>query len=175
MPTVGRGVHKRAHVEKPAHPAPKKTTTPPSTNASTNAAPDRHDTTAGTATPIATSTSATPPALQTAGALASSTPSLPAPMRPAGPHEGLPDVMLKLGNGMTVAHGSDPGDFYCEHCFFTATEAANAPGASVLKDVDGEPLTSFLHNPSDDATSIDAPVADQAARHADRRDVIGAA
>src|SRR4051812_10721561 len=114
MPNVGRGIPPKA-LEKPAHstPAsssspPRKATTPSSTNASTPTLPathDQHDATPGHATPIATSTSTTPPALQTAGALGSAT-TTTNPVRPAGPHEGLPDVMLKLGSGMTVAHGS---------------------------------------------------------------------
>jgi hypothetical protein len=89
----------------------------------------------------------------------------------------LPDTLFTAKTGMTVAHGTDPGDFYCEHAFFLSTETAKAPGSPVLKDGAGEPMTAFLHNPADDDTY--RPIADQTStqqqRHADRSAVVGAA
>jgi pyrrolidone-carboxylate peptidase len=78
-------------------------------------------------------------------------------------------------SGATVIPGSDPGDFYCEHAFFTATSEAFAAGTSILRNRAGEVLTGFLHTPSDAYTynASSSPV--QAERHADRREIVGAA
>ncbi len=96
-------------------------------------------------------------------------------MSPVGvPRGGLPETLLQ-GTHAIVRHGADPGDFYCEHAFFTAQTAAEAPGSSVVRNAHGERLVGFLHVPRDAATeSVDA-VADQAGRHRGTREVVGAA
>ena len=94
---------------------------------------------------------------------------------PAGPHQGLPDTLFTLSDGAAVTHGSDPGDFYCEHAFYTTTTVARAGGTSILTDKQGEVLTAFLHNPSDDFTYDASKTPVQAERHKDRREIIGAA
>jgi pyrrolidone-carboxylate peptidase len=91
----------------------------------------------------------------------------------AGPG-GLPDVLMRTP-AATVRHGHDPGDFYCEHTFFTTQEAANAASTSIVKNPHGEALVGFLHVPSDPQTYQPAAVDDQAARHAGTREVVGAA
>lgn len=90
---------------------------------------------------------------------------------------GLPDTLATLHTGMTVVHGSDPGDFYCEHAFFTTTAAAFRADTSILKNAHGEVLTGFLHVPSDAFTYTTANQAEkvQAERHSERRDIVGAA
>jgi pyrrolidone-carboxylate peptidase len=94
---------------------------------------------------------------------------------PAGAgRAGLPEILLQTPRA-TVRHGDDPGDFYCEHAFFTASTAAHAPGSSIATNAEGEKLVGFLHVPGDDAAYRAESVADQAARHAGTREVVGAA
>jgi hypothetical protein len=86
-----------------------------------------------------------------------------------------PQLLATLANGMTVIQGSDPGDFYCEHAFFTSTREARTAGTSILTNRLGEVMTGFLHNPSDDFTYDASKTPVQAERHADRREIVGAA
>ncbi len=85
------------------------------------------------------------------------------------------DPLLELPGGARVVHGTDPGDFYCEHAFFTSTTEALRPGSGILRNGHGEPLVGFLHVPHDVYTYDAALRPDQAARHADRRAIVGAA
>ncbi len=62
---------------------------------------------------------------------------------------GLPDTLQTLPSGKRVAHGTDPGDFYCEHMFYSTQVAAQQPGTSILRNEQGESLTGFLHMPGD--------------------------
>ncbi len=94
---------------------------------------------------------------------------------PGKPHQGLPDTLATLSGGTTVVHGTDPGDFYCEHAFFTTTEVARAPGSTVLRDAQGEVLTGFLHSPGDAYTYDASQIPVQAERHRERAEVVGAA
>ncbi len=93
---------------------------------------------------------------------------------------GLPETLLRTPSA-AVHHGSDPGNFYCEHAFFVALNAANAPGSSIVVNANGERLVGFLHVPHDQYTYSPRPladpttVADQAARHRGTREVIGVA
>jgi pyrrolidone-carboxylate peptidase len=88
----------------------------------------------------------------------------------------LPDVLHVAPGGMKVVHGSDPGDFYCEHAFFVAQKEAQSPGASVVKNGAGETLTGFLHVPPDVHTYRDPePGIDVDVRHKNMRSVVGAA
>jgi pyrrolidone-carboxylate peptidase len=87
---------------------------------------------------------------------------------------GLPEVLLETPSA-SVRHGYDPGDFYCEHTFFTTQGAANAPGSSVLRNAAGERLVGFLHVPSDPHTYQPSAPLDQEARHGATREVVGAA
>ena len=96
-------------------------------------------------------------------------PSAAAPVRPAA----LPEVLLQSARAKVI-HGTDPGDYYCEHLFFLAQREAQRPGASVKRNASGEPLVGFLHVPPDEWTGGDGkPV--QAKRHAGTREVVGAA
>lgn len=103
--------------------------------------------------------------------------------KPAGPmvargleRGALPTTLATLVSGMKVVHGTDPGDFYCEHAFFTTTADALRPGSSVLRNHSGEVLTGFLHVPSDVFTGArDDANKVQSQRHAERREVVGAA
>lgn len=90
---------------------------------------------------------------------------------------GLPETLATLHTGMTVVHGSDAGDFYCEHAFFTTTSQAMRADTTILRNADGEVLTGFLHVPADAFTYSTAESATkvQAERHAERRAVVGAA
>ena len=100
--------------------------------------------------------------------------------RPGGPLEptrngGLPDVLLSSDRA-TVRHGTDPGDFYCEHMYFLAQRAAEAPGSSVLRNSQGERLVGFLHVPGDQyryGEPGQGYTLDE--RHAGTREVVGAA
>ena len=85
----------------------------------------------------------------------------------------LPPTLLEKP-GVKVEHGTDPGDFYCEHAFYTQQRFAAEVG--IKKNDHGEPLCGFLHVPWDDLTSrsADAPV-DVAQRYAAHRKVVGAA
>lgn len=62
---------------------------------------------------------------------------------------GLPDTLQNLPSGKRVAHGTDPGDFYCEHMFYSTQVAAEQAASSVLRNEQGESLTGFLHLPGD--------------------------
>src|SRR5262249_44362178 len=83
-------------------------------------------------------------------------------------------------DGVVVEDEPDPGNFYCEHMFWsTQVEAAHAD-SSVLENDHGETLTGFLHVPSDALTDSPPPPepadpAAQAERHASTRHVVGAA
>lgn len=67
----------------------------------------------------------------------------------AGTGGTLPDTLQGLPSGKRVAHGTDPGDFYCEHMFFSTQNAAGQAGSSVLRNGQGEAMTGFLHVPGD--------------------------
>src|SRR5262245_20393072 len=71
-------------------------------------------------------------------------------------------------NGQNVVAGRDPGDFYCEHAFFSSNEFAHQPNSSVARDGHGDPLVTFIHHPGnlDDPKSLD--------RQAGAHDVVGA-
>lgn len=88
---------------------------------------------------------------------------------------GLPATLMQTGQA-TVRHGSDPGDYFCEHVFYAAQYAAILdPGQSVAANVQGERLVGFLHIPGDDATAKPPRELDQTSRHAATRQVVGAA
>ena len=95
-------------------------------------------------------------------------------MTAVGERGGLPAVLLQTAKARVV-HGDDPGDFYCEHAFFTSQQTAALPSSSVLKNAQGERLVGFLHVPRDAATDKAGAVDDQDARHDGTRDVVGAA
>ncbi len=97
----------------------------------------------------------------------------PVPRSVAMPHAELPDRLLDAG-GAQVEHGTDPGNFYCEHAFFTLQRFAAEVG--ITKNAQGEPLCGFLHVPYD-AHCGDPPDAaiDLATRYAAHRKVVGAA
>jgi len=98
-----------------------------------------------------------------------------APIAPLSPREGLPEILFSR-KGAKVEHGTDPGDFYCEHLFFSAQTEAAKPGSSVQKNARGEALVGFLHVPHDAHLSGDASdTYTEAARHAGTRKVVGAA
>jgi len=100
----------------------------------------------------------------------------PAPAERSGADSAPPPfVLAKLPGGTRVTQGSDPGDFYCEHAFFTSTQEAQRKDTSILKNSHGEPLTGFLHVPADKATFQSETRIDPAERHAERRTVVGAA
>jgi hypothetical protein len=86
----------------------------------------------------------------------------------------LPDVLLEV-RGFKVVHGTDPGDFYCEHMFFQSQSEARKPNASVTVNDKGEKLVGFLHIPSDSATYSGVTTEPQEERHAATRDVVGSA
>lgn len=90
-------------------------------------------------------------------------------------HRGLPDVLFESPHAHVV-HGTDPGNYYCEHMFFESQRAA-AASSSVGKNASGEHLVGFLHCPQDgfvlqDPVSAGYALAD---RHAGTREVVGAA
>jgi hypothetical protein len=91
------------------------------------------------------------------------------------PQISLPDTLLQLPSGIRVTHGTDPGDFYCEHAFFTSTTEAFAKDTSIVRNQFGEVLTGFLHVPSDEFTYDASKTPVQSERHRERRDVVGAA
>lgn len=74
---------------------------------------------------------------------------------------------------------TDAGDYYCEHAFYCAQEAARAQGSQVATNADGDRLVGFIHFPEDAQTSQPRPAnptdAELAARHGDARRVVGAA
>ncbi|MEQ8273077.1 MAG: hypothetical protein RMA76_10840 [Deltaproteobacteria bacterium] len=73
---------------------------------------------------------------------------------------------------------ADAGDFYCEHVFHVAQREALASSSSVMRNGQGERLVGFIHIPQDSqATQAPDPTptdAEQAARHAQTRQVVGA-
>lgn len=85
-----------------------------------------------------------------------------------------PLPVLEIGTAKLI-DGDDPGDFYCEHMFFSAQLAASKPGSSVLSNSKNEKMVGFLHLPSDPWTASADPVASQADRHANTRKIVGAA
>ena len=91
----------------------------------------------------------------------------------ATPHAEVPDTLLDVG-GARVEHGTDPGNFYCEHAFFTLQRFATEVG--IKKNAHGEPLCGFLHVPYDGECSAPLTAAiDLAKRYAGHRRVVGAA
>ncbi len=88
---------------------------------------------------------------------------------------GLPAVLKRTSAGLEVRHGTDPGDFYCEHMFFTAQGHAMHPGSTVLSNSHGERLVGFLHVPGDAHLSAAPESYRQADRHRGTREVVGAA
>jgi len=68
---------------------------------------------------------------------------------------GLPETLQNLPSGKKVAHGTDPGNFYCEHMFFSTQTAAAKAGSSVVDNAEGESLTGFLHLPGDREATAD--------------------
>jgi pyrrolidone-carboxylate peptidase len=91
-------------------------------------------------------------------------------------HGGLPAVLLDRAGGGRVVHGDDPGDFYCEHMFFSAQQAATS-SPTLARNAEGEKLVGFLHCPWDAETSRDPAQASYtlAQRHGRTREVVGAA
>ncbi|MBN2362399.1 MAG: hypothetical protein JXR83_23305 [Deltaproteobacteria bacterium] len=86
---------------------------------------------------------------------------------------GLPDVLFSSANAKVV-HGTDPGDYYCEHMFFATQRAAEQPSGNVARNRRGEPMIGFLHVAGDRWTSGGTDYT-LAQRHAGTREVIGAA
>lgn len=93
----------------------------------------------------------------------------------AGTKPGALDKGVMDKGEVKVELGTDPGDFYCEHMFFSAQIAASLPGSAVCTNKAGEKLVGFLHLPSDAHTSGELPVESQDARHEKTRQVVGAA
>ena len=87
---------------------------------------------------------------------------------------GVPETLLD-GELATVVHGSDPGDYYCEHAFFMGQEEAQRNGSTIVPNSQGEKLVGFLHVPRDIYLEGGSPKHSQAERHASTREVIGAA
>jgi len=77
----------------------------------------------------------------------------------------------------TVRHGTDAGDYYCEHMFFMAQNAASLPDASVLRNDRGEHMVGFLHVPGDSYRYQEPGTGGYtlAERHIGTREVVGAA
>jgi pyrrolidone-carboxylate peptidase len=150
------------------------------TNPGANAPPPA----ASTPAPATTADVDAPPSAATppAAAFDNASPSADPGAVPVSPlNAGLPAVLLDLaGTGRAgagrVVHGDDPGDFYCEHMFFSAQHAA-ATSASVVTNADGDKLVGFLHCPWDAHTSRDPAQGGytQAQRHGATREVVGAA
>ncbi len=90
-------------------------------------------------------------------------------------HGGLPDVLLTTRGGVPVNHGTDPGDYYCEHMFFSAQASSLRSGSSVASNREGEKLVGFLHLPRDGWSEGAGGAYTQEQRHAGTREVIGAA
>lgn len=88
---------------------------------------------------------------------------------------GLPDTLMEMPGGAKVGHGTDPGDYYCEHMFFQTQKEALKNGSSVVTNPRGEKLVGFLHIPSDAHTYVENSTYTQAERHADTRQVVGSA
>src|SRR5688500_3170455 len=86
---------------------------------------------------------------------------------------GIPDVLFTTSAGARVGHGTDPGDYYCEHAFFLAQREA-ASTASIDRNHAGEPLVGFLHWPADRWSTRTGNYT-QAERHRSGREVVGAA
>lgn len=91
----------------------------------------------------------------------------------ATPHAEIPAKLLDIP-GSPVEHGTDPGNFYCEHAFFTLQRFATEVG--IKKNAHGEPLCGFLHVPNDaDCGASPTATIDPAKRYAAHRKVVGAA
>lgn len=91
----------------------------------------------------------------------------------ATPHAEIPTTLLDA-HGAKVEHGTDPGNFYCEHAFFTLQRFATEVG--IKKNAQGEPLCGFLHVPWDaDCGAPPTATIDPAKRYATHRKVVGAA
>jgi hypothetical protein len=94
--------------------------------------------------------------------------------RPLGtPHDDLPAGPVTR-NGITVAHGTDPGDFYCEHALWTLM--SNAADVGVTVNPKGERQVGFLHIDHDRfCSSPPDAVIDPAVRYEQHRRIIGCA
>lgn len=97
------------------------------------------------------------------------------PPLPLPQSSGEPPLVYRGTGALTVVRGDDPGDYYCEHVFYTAGRAAAAPGSSIVRNADGEPLVGFLHVPGDAYTETSTKPPSQAERHTKSREVIAAA
>lgn len=95
---------------------------------------------------------------------------------PSGPERngGLPDVVFASPHAKVV-HGTDPGDFYCEHMFFMTQKQAHKSSSSVACNRHGEKLVGFLHIPWDAFTDGTQDVCSQAERHRGTREVVASA
>ncbi len=88
-------------------------------------------------------------------------------------HDGLPALLLSTDR-VQVKHGTDPGDYYCEHLFFVGQREALRSDSSIVKNAAGEPLVGFLHVPKDNFGGRVGEYT-QAERHAGTREVVGVA
>ena len=51
-------------------------------------------------------------------------------LRPSGARNGgLPDTLMEMEGGARVGHGTDAGDYYCEHMFFQTQKEAMKSGS----------------------------------------------
>lgn len=135
---------------------------------------------------IATASSATAAASTTASEASAATPAREDTFEGASAgrtdvpkNAGLPEELMRTG-AARVTHGTDPGDFYCEHMFFTSQREADRPGSRVGVNAEGERLVGFLHAPPDAHTYRAKPEEGkepytQSERHQGARDVVGAA
>lgn len=161
-----------------SHASGSTTTTPPAPSGSSGAAATSgaaSTSSAGTSPPGTPSADAPPPSTGDGFDAGGGTTTTAALLR-----GGLPEVLLESAS-VRVVHGTDPGDFYCEHMFFRAQQHAQKPGSSVVKNEQGELLVGFLHVPWDRATSAPPPDGSEPApytqeeRHDALSRVVGAA
>ena len=73
-----------------------------------------------------------------------------------------------------VSTQATPGTFYCGHMFYATQKAASMPGASVVRDAQGNTAVGFIHTPCDPYTSGDVPY-DQQQRLSPMQKIVGAA
>lgn len=66
---------------------------------------------------------------------------------PSPDHPPLQNALGRTRLGTPIVRGTDPGDFYCEHLYFIASELARGRDASIVANRHGEPLVGFLHLP----------------------------
>jgi pyrrolidone-carboxylate peptidase len=153
--------------------SPPTPTPPPRETSASTSAPASSSASSSTATAPAAPTAPSPPSTSVDHFDARPLEGTPTAAPPGQERGGLPDTLLASPHARVV-HGDDPGDFYCEHAFFTAQQTA-ATSTSTAYNAQGESLVGFLHVPRDAATGTAAPVDDQAARHQGTREVVGAA